>query len=608
MAFQLYPSFNFNESNVGPRPVLSVTRERVGMAAPFTYSPGAPTVADPDTAKLLFGTDTSVGSVHMQAVLDQGVPDILISPVWPAARVATYSATFTGPTSASGTATLRIDPGSGGTILTAPITIASGETAAAFAAAVVVAAGTLTGAAATVTQPDATTGGLLFTSNVAGAAGNLVQVEITVTGATGLVCTPSAFETALQPLAGGIDAPTYASVTLSDATPTPLLKLVSLPLGTSGNATTATVAASLNPGRFDLFLDNNVLGIHEIYHDVDLTDYYDENKLAALRSSLLANGIILAATSVPTVGTRSFTAGANGDSVLTTADYLAAIDALAYIQCTVICAPGLKANTISQASLDAELIAQAENGDVLSGELVGLRVAVTSVPRNSIGKTTFVADFATLRTGGRIGNSKRNVCVVGWGTSARVQKFKRFGVDPSAPYAGHLVATDNYLSPAARTSSPSLKGLIETDCPTSVPALNEITRNRCEALYFDPAMNAFACLNGRTTSSDPAWYWVSTRRVYDEIRTDIFFNFQWTKSEPNNADLDRKVQSGVDAYLGNRKASNHINGYSPTVSNETNNKDRTQPRLVDIYIEPLYPNDKTQFNLNRVQQASIRIA
>ena len=608
MAFQLYPSFNFNESNVGPRPVFSVTRERVGMAAPFNYGPGNPTVADPATALKLFGNDTSVGSVHLQAVLDQGVPDILIAPVWPSARVATLAATFTGTTSATGSILMSFDPGSGGTVLTHPVVLSSGETAAQVAAACVVGAAATTGIVVTATQPDVTTGVILFTANTPGAVGNAYKVELAITGGTGLTIAPTGVGTTLTALAGGIDAPTAATVTLSDITPTATLLLTSLPLGATGNSTTATVAASITPNRFDLALDNAVLNLHEVYRDVDLTDVYDEDKLSALRSSLIANGRVLSSAAVPTPGTRSLTSGSNGDPVLTTADYLTAIDAMAYIQCTIICAPGLKANTISQAALDAELIAQAENGDSLQGELIGLRIAVTSVPRNSVGKNSYVTDFATLRTGGRIGNSKRNVCVVGWGTSARQQKFKRFGVDPAAPYAGHLVATDNYLSPAARTSAPQINGLIETDCPTSVPALNEITRNRCEALYLDPTINAFHCLNGRTTSSDPAWYWVSTRRVYDEIRTDVFFNFQWTRSEPNNTDLDRKVQAGVDAYLSNRKQSNHINGYSPTVSNESNNPDRTQPRMVDMFIEPLYPNDKSQFNLNRVQLAAIRTA
>lgn len=609
MAFQLYPSFNFNESNVGPRPVRSVTRQRVGMAGVFKYAPASPAVADPDTAKKLFGADESVGSAHMQAILAQGVPDILVSPVRPAARVATLAVTLTGTTSATGTIIVSVDPGFSGTILTSTtINVASGATAATIAAQVVAATNAIVGAAATCSQPDPLTGALIFTATTAGANGNSVKIQLTTTSATGLIFNPTGVKTALTALAGGIDAPKAASVTLASSVPASVLTLTALPIGTTGNGIVATVAASLTANRFDLTLTHSVLGITETYRDVDLTDVYDDDKLTALRSSLLANGQVISSTNVPVPGSFSFTSGSDGDTTLVTQDYLDALAAMNDIQCTVICVPGIKANTISQLSIDTALVAQAENGDTLGGEINGLRIAVTSTPRNSIGKNTYVADFATLRGAGKILNSKRNVNVVGWGTSASVQKFKRFGIDPAAPYAGHLVMTDEHISPAARTSSPTIKGILETDCPTSVPALNEITRNRCEAIYYDPTMNAHHCLNGRTTSTDPAWYWVCIRRITDVLRTDIFFNFQWSKSEPSSGDLDRRVQSGVDAYLDGKRANGEINGYNPTVSNDTNNKDRTQPRMVDIYIEYVYPNDQTQWNINRVQRASIRIA
>lgn len=608
MAFQLFPSFSFNESNVGPRPVRSVTRDRVALVGVFKRGPVEPAICDPADAKNLFGFDESVGSAHLQAVLDQGVGDVLIKRVVPLARSASKTLTLSGTVGTGGTLTVHADNGT--TVTTHEIEVTASDLASAVANEIKTVMDEASGTGMTFTIGDGnagTVGKLVATANEPGTGGNELKVRLELGTVTGLTVTPAGIDTTLTNLEGGIDTAKAATVTLLAADSTPVLKLELIFPGAPGNSVTATVAHSLEAGKFDLQLNYTAAGLTQTLRDVDLTDVYDEDKLFALQNSILARGTVLDATKVPVEATVSFSGGTDGDPVLKTEDFLAAIDDIKDVQCTIITCPGLKPVTVNQGALDAALVAQAEAGDVLMGEMVGLRVAVISAPRG-----TQAAGLAALKTAGRILPSQRCVMVAGWGTSQRVMKFKRFGIDPAAVYAGHLQVTAAYISPAARTSSPSVKGISEVDIPSAnVVAMNEFTRYRLECIVLDPVIGGFHCLNGQSTSADPAWKWICIRRLYDVIRTDIFFGFQWTKSEPNTPDLDSKIMNGVDAYLDNKLRSGWLNGYDKTVSDDSNNKPEDRAlgqRFVDIGIEPIYPNDNTQFNLNRVLRGQIRLS
>jgi hypothetical protein len=607
MAFQLFPSFSFFEGNVGPRPVRPATVDRVALAGVFRYGPAGVTVADANDALKLFGADTSVGSVHMQAVLDQGVNDILISRVLPAARKAKVTLQLVG--TAAGDGSIGVEYAVAGGVATTLVsdTDFTGKTASEIVADLVALVADTDGLpfTAAVGTASGTTGSIVFTAAEAGDAGNDIVVGLSVSGHTGLTVPADA------ELEGGFDAPQSAQVTLQakvGGVLTDVLRLVELSPGTAANGNTKVeVVRSLDADKFSLILTNAERGITETFSELSLADVYDEDKFAPLRSSMLARGVVLdEAGQEFTEGVFSFTGGHDGDPTLTTEDFIRAIDAYKAIQATFIICPGLKPDGVDQWALNATLVAQAEAGDAEMGEMVGLRQAILSAPRG-----TTQADLPGLRAASRIPDSQRTVMVVGWGSSARQTKARRFSVDPAALYAGHCVVTPAHISTAARTSSPTIKGITELDTPATVSAWNDITRYRCEALIADPVSGAFHCLNGRTTASDPAWYWNCVRRIYDTIRTDIFFNFQFTKSEPSNAALDATIQQGIDAYLGNRVANRQLAGYDPTVSNDSNNPPAVRAsgqRYVDIFIEPLYPNDKTQFNINRVLRASIRLA
>jgi hypothetical protein len=250
-------------------------------------------------------------------------------------------------------------------------------------------------------------------------------------------------------------------------------------------------------------------------------------------------------------------------------------------------------------------VAQVEKLDKANGERAGLRIAVVSAPRLTTG-----SDLMGLRDAQRIPNSARTVMVVGWGTLARLPKFKRFGIDPSAVYAGHLMVTKLQVSPAARSSSPGIRGLTEVDTPGEA-FWNDITRYRMDAIVFDEGFGGLHMLNGRSTSSDAAWYWVCYRRVYDRLRTNLWFGLQFIKSEPSNSALDAIVEETVNSELQRAMYGGLIAAYDSGISNDSNNPPALRgagERLIDFGIEMIPPNDKTKIRMNRVIQGQVRLA
>ncbi len=620
MAFNVNPGFSFNESNVGVRPVRTVSFDRVGMVGCFNAAPASAQVLGPKDAEFLFGKDLSVGSVHLQALLDQNVPDVLVSPVHTAARKAVLATTFTG-TAATGTGTMNVtivDADAVSTTVTVATTVSQVASTVATNVAAALNANATFAALVVVTAPTGntgTTGKLTFTAVDAGDAGNDITILFGLTTTTGLTgTTPSTIFSTAAHLAGGYDAPEAATATLADDADADVVTFTAVRLGTKVTVKTI-VEASLDDDEdgtrlFNLTLTESYSGTTytETYRNVDLTDVYDDDKLSATRNSRIATGVVESSTTLPELGSTTLTGGSDGDTAYTLQDFYTAIDAMEEFHCTIVVCPGAKPAGISQKSLDDAMLIHAEGTDTEMGELMGLRIFVGSMP-----KGTLAADMSTLKAASRIPDSKRCVMVVGWGTSTRQPKFTRYGVDGAALYAGHLVMTPTEVSPAAATSAPKIKGISEIDSPITVPNQNTLNLYRCDAIIKDPITGAFVVLNGRTTSSDPAWYWVCYRRVYDAVRTDIFFGFSWVKSEPMRAGakgLDSQIENGVDAYLSG-KVGSWLNGYSPTVSNDANNSEASRnagQRFVDVYMEMVPPNDRTQWNLNREAKASIRLA
>jgi hypothetical protein len=614
MAFQLFPSFSFDESNVGLRPVRTAALDRIGLVGVFSRGPVNPQIVGPKEAETLFGLDNAEGSAHLQAILDQGVTDLVISRVLALGAPQEGKMRVEGIATTSGSIQLSLQLDSEVALVEVPVL--QGMSAAQVAEEIKNGA-VLNGGAITASQ-DAE----MITFKTRQNTNNLAIVNASLVDVEGVLLTSETGEVDLSTqelvLSGGADDPAPAQAVINNTQGDEMIRLEVIWPGSTGEGISATVAPGFEPGTMDLALSlANPEGgsqplIREIYRGLSLTDLYDVDKLAALRGSSLVRAQIVASGTPETRSSLNpivFSNASDGNPAGPRfEDYITALNKLESIQCTVLVVPGEKAtlSASEKMALNEALITMAEKSDDEMGELNGLRIAVVSAPRGMA-----ISDLAALKATNYIPNSKRTVMVAGWGTSARLPRFKRFGIDPSAVYAGHLVATPPQISPAARTSSPFIRGLTEVDTPIGNVAANEITKYRLDAIILDPVTGGLHMLNGRSTASDNAWYWICFRRVYDRIRMDIFFNFQFIKSEPSSRQMDVVIQDSINAYLDVKLQERLIAGYNPAVSNDSNNPAAIRAagiRYVDFAIEPYFPNDFVQFNIARVLQASVRLA
>lgn len=697
MAFQLYPSFNFDESDVGLRPVRPAGLDRIAIVGEFSRGFLTPTIGNYNDSIAIFGKSLHTGSIGLQAANLQGADDFLIARVLNPGTKAFYNTTITGTASTSGSVAITLVDSTGSHPL-GSFTINSGD-GSADVAAVIRNAVNLAGFEVEALE-GTTPVQIKFQARNFGTAGNSITVQAVFTGATGIAATP-AISTATN-LASGANGPINASrtllsapsatltvaytrtvgdqilVTLNGVTTTVTLASgenttvttvataianglnaaagfaslatassavgvvtirsrsgMAYSLSASETSSTGTITASgavlvgtdiikltaISPGIWANSVQISVLqgstasqitvvasipseAISETFTDIDISDLYDVDMLSAFRSSVLIRAQLLNSVLTPGTLTNQLLTGGSDGPTVTTQDYINAIDSLRDYYCTFVVAPGLKAPSISQASIDNALVAHAEYVFNTLGEEAGLRMAILSAPRN-----TKIADLPALSAANRIPNSKHAAMVMGWGTMSSQPKLRRFGVSPDAVMAGHLVSTPVQVSAAARTSSPFIQGILEVDTPVGSTAKNEITKYRMDAFILESTGGIHA-LNGRSTSSDGAWYWTCIRRVYNKIRMDLYFGLQFIKSEPQDKAFDRVVQDTGNAYLDSLLQLGILNGYNPVISNDSNNSNESRAsglRFIDFGIEPKYPADRINIKISRTLEGQVRL-
>ncbi len=696
MAFQLFPSFSFDESDVGLRPVRPAGLDRIAIVGEFARGPLTPTITNFNDFSVLFSKTLHPGSIGVQAANLQGADDFLIARVTNPGVRASLSTTVTGTASATGTLTVTVNTG---TAYPLPVTVTSGDSAVAVATSI---RNAVNAAGIDVEAIEGTTPSIvIFRAKNYGTAANAFTVQITgsvagttltpslasatvlASGSLGAVTASKTFTTAptgtvtlsgpsfttsdtitisvngvtvvttlgagdistLTTVATAVvnnlnastafsaiatasssaavititsrtgnayslvasDTSTNGVVTASggNLVGQSVFKVEAISPGSWGNSIAVTVTQGSTPTLVNVNVSLPAEAISETVADLNYSDLYDQDKFSQFRSSSLVRVTLLDATKVAApIASSTLTSGSDGPTV-TTQDYIDAIDRLRDYYCTFVIAPGIKDSSISQASIDNALVAHAEYVFNTLGEEAGLRVAILSAPRGMA-----IADLAALKAANRIPNSKHAVMVAGWGTLSTQPRLRRYGCSPDAVMAGHLVSTPFQVSAAARTSSPFIQGILEVDTPKGIAAFNEITKARLDALILDTATGGIHCLNGRTTSSDSAWYWSCFRRVYNKIRMDLYFGYQFIKSEPSDLRLDTVVQDTGNSYLSTQLELGLVNGYNPVISNDSNNKPETRAagiRFIDFGIEMKYPSDFIGIRISRVLTGQIRL-
>ena len=119
-------------------------------------------------------------------------------------------------------------------------------------------------------------------------------------------------------------------------------------------------------------------------------------------------------------------------------------------------------------------------------------------------------------------------------------------------------------------------------------------------------------LNGaRTLSSEPAWRFLSSRRIVDAIEKTLESTLAWAAFEPNNVFTRHTITVSIGTFLNRLWRDGVLAGTTPaaayTVKCDTDNNtdaDQSQGRLnIDIGVAPAEPYEFVLFRLGHAQDA-----
>lgn len=415
---------------------------------------------------------------------------------------------------------------------------------------------------------------IVLTAKTPGATGNTISYGL---GETGNLTTDLTENPTSGNLAGGIDGPAKASVTSGDLT------LTAIGEGADGDFIKYTFIPGTVSGTVQVMLTNSDSKTETFTLSFTPADVINGYELAILRGSItvrgtLSSGIDFSSVNLPT-GTGFLSGGLDGNTI-TDDDYLAALRVLANKKANFIFAPGQTSDSIRHA-----LLAQAENATILQG----LRIAILNAARRVDATSAPTAATGYDTTSGSV------VMVAGWCTYSGQPRLAELSVSPDGFYAGHVCATPEHVSPAARQQSPFFKTVVAVDTENDDTDFEAYTDGRLEAIILDPASLGFHCLNGRTLASDAAEYYVCIRRMANRIKTDIYFASQAEKSEPKSGSLLTNLSNMVQTYLNGLAAVGKIKS-GTILSVKTTAKGVRE----DFQWYPIYPADQIDYGMHRL--------
>jgi hypothetical protein len=171
-------------------------------------------------------------------------------------------------------------------------------------------------------------------------------------------------------------------------------------------------------------------------------------------------------------------------------------------------------------------------------------------------------------------NNEDITLVAGWCTYTGISSGT---LQPSsAIYAAALAKVPPPQSMAYVRNGLTISGVSSVDVPATPEYLDALTRAGVEALFYDSAVSQFHFLNGRNTARDPNKRLVSIRRVQLQILVDLYQNLVYVRSQQNDDVARALVASSCDAYLSNRVATGWIKGFTPTISDGSNNDSQSE--------------------------------
>ncbi len=179
-------------------------------------------------------------------------------------------------------------------------------------------------------------------------------------------------------------------------------------------------------------------------------------------------------------------------------------------------------------------------------------------------------------------------------------------VPPCGHMAGIWARSDNERGVHKAPANEVIRGALETVTPITKgeqDTLNPIGVN-CIRSFTGRGVRIWGA---RTVSSDPAWRYISVRRLFNYVEKSLERGLQWVVFEPNDPDLWFRVRRDISAFLTGTWRDGMLFGRSPDEAffvkcdeelNPPDVRDRGQ-LFVDIGLAPVKPAEFVVFRFSQ---------
>jgi hypothetical protein len=179
-------------------------------------------------------------------------------------------------------------------------------------------------------------------------------------------------------------------------------------------------------------------------------------------------------------------------------------------------------------------------------------------------------------------------------------------VPPSGYIAGVYARNDNERGVHKAPANEVIRGALSPEIQITKgeqDVLNPLGVN-CIRTFVGRGIRVWGA---RTLSSDPAWRYVSVRRLFNYVEESIERGTQWVVFEPNDADLWARVRRDVGAFLTGVWRDGMLFGATPAEAffvkcdaenNPSDVRDRGQ-LIIDIGMAPVKPAEFIVFRFSQ---------
>lgn len=178
------------------------------------------------------------------------------------------------------------------------------------------------------------------------------------------------------------------------------------------------------------------------------------------------------------------------------------------------------------------------------------------------------------------------------------ERGERKIVPPIGHVAGLISRLDREEGVHRAPANEPLEGVVDTSVILREEHLAELNNKGINCIRSFP-VRGIRPWGARTLSSDPAWRFLTTRRVFNAVRRAIYENTQWVVFETNGDTLRRSVKTVLDEFLRQLWSAGWFKGDTQEQAffvqcDEQNNTSETMDSgriIIDIGLAPSRPTE-----------------